>query len=122
MEVNVGDYVRYKYSSKNNGLCDCVGIGKIIRISEYNTYHLDTLKPDNLFISEDFIIDKPQKNPIYLIKVKDYIDGHEVYKVTPSCIFTRGGINYHKKDSSIRSIVTKEQFSSMEYKLEDSNE
>ena len=85
------------------------------------------------------IIGEPSFNPIDLIEVGDYVNGYYVSKIWKSGEITHyvdkkpirrkekqitiqapsygGIIHLHNKD--IKSIVTKEQFSNMEYRLGD---
>ena len=127
MEIKVGGYVRTK-----------LGIAKLIETrlerkeKEYyfdkpvSTYesHFEFDYINELF-EEDLenIIEKSSPNIIDLIEVGDYVNGHKV-------IYTIGDINkkiyveyvnmselLEIKLEQIASIVTKEQFKEMEYRL-----
>lgn len=126
MEVN--DYVRNKY-----------GIAKIIDIK--NTNGIDVLvfdkdicflvnketgeiKDDKLFnqlaIIEGVDINKIKSSPniIDLIQSGDYVNGKSICKnACGDLIFTDTGVDLEEKN--IKSIVTKEQFKSMEYRIGD---
>jgi hypothetical protein len=61
---------------------------------------------------------KSSHNIIDLIEVGDYVNGHEVdYKFEYSLRFQSGQDYWYMKNEDIKSIVTKEQFSSMKYRL-----
>lgn len=68
-------------------------------------------------------IKKASHNIIDLIEVGDYVNGREVIDIFYNendeviGIDTRGSVDY--VESGIKSIVTKEQFESMEYRLGD---
>ena len=52
-----------------------------------------------------------------LIEVGDYVNGKYVYKITAGCIYFKGYAHENKSILWIQSIVTKEQFKSIEYKV-----
>ena len=123
-EIKVGEYVRTKK-----------GIRKIIKIDEDNNYYIDKTYVNDFrqaidCITENCIIGKPSKHIINLIEVGDYINGQLVEKIHKK---EKDKIYYEflqNEDGSyevmemceiknIKSIVTKEQFESMEYRLED---
>ena len=130
MELEVGMYVRTKITDN----CNCVYIRKITEI--------DTGKAllNQICIDEDIIdgwgderiwidvedISKASHNIIDLIEVGDYVNGYlvnEVYNPTGNEVFRieieRDTLKGHiiSDNSQIKSIVTKEQFLSMEYKV-----
>lgn len=138
MKLEVGMYVRTKD-----------GIGKIDETRVFiDTFeiHLDSNKgrihnvTDNTYWNtSDDIIGKPSKNPIDLIEVGDYVNGYYVSKIWKIGEITHyvdekpiqrkeiqitiqapsyGGI-IHLHNEDIKSIVTHEQFSAMEYGLGD---
>lgn len=107
-EIKVGDYVRFSD-------------GKIFKVpdeSEANYY--------NYIIRDEIsVINKPKivkysSNIIDLIEESDYVNGKYVYSVG-TAIGNLPIINYtdgtFTPSNMIKSIVTKEQFSSIEYKL-----
>ena len=121
--MKVGDYVRTKegYISRvDNIVDDFIWFDNTIYKSYSDSY--DTLNENNI---NDYIV-KSSPNIIDLIEVGDYVNGLKVEGVNNGI---KGfGTIIFSKDSSIMedyiySIVTKEQFESMEYKRgEDSNE
>ena len=121
--MKVGDYVRTK-----NG-----EIGKLVNVEIY--YVLGKNDKDKFscvlfnnnyvpcIVSNDFIIKKGQL--IDLIEVGDYVDGLKVIDIVEhlhghkDIIMTNGKFQWatSNDDYDIKSIVTKEQFESMEYKI-----
>ena len=103
-EIKVGEYIRTKS-------------GTIIKVTKTNIvgkyYYLD--------IKENRKIVKHSSNIIDLIEVGDYVNGNEVEHID-NCLY--GGekviiteLNKTYYDNQINSIVTKEKFASMEYKI-----
>ena len=118
--MKVGDYVR----TKNGLIRKIVEIDKLIYIDK--DYISDEPEYHNSLIEEDVIKSSP--NLIDLIEVGDYVNGKKVidkqYHYTDEdsrdigewCIFYENvALGDYQYD--IKSIVTKEQFSSMEYKV-----
>ena len=114
--MKIGDYVRTKD-------------GIILKIKDIE----DIYTTDNIYISmaiydneghfvNEVEIIKSSSNIIDLIEVGDYVNGREVidvYKMlgeTHYCFKNEYGRHYDKT-YKIKSIVTKEQFESMEYKV-----
>lgn len=120
METEVGEYVRL---ARNQG------INRIIEIED-KRYILDTDIADefgdNTCVLEEYqlkdeVLDH-NKNIIYLVEVGDYVNGKEVIEVREQegKIYLMTGYvpqSYIKED--IKSIVTHEQFESIEYKVEE---
>lgn len=120
--MKVGDYVRTKK-----------GIAKIIdRINDPTNYydkfwvcdrHLE-LNDDTEYIHEQDIIGEPKGRIIDLIEVGDYVNGTIVTKVVLDeieCKYIELDYTYNKigiREKDIKSIVTKEQFKSIEYEVE----
>ena len=117
--MKIGDYVRTK-----NGY-----IGKIYNINEFREpsmmYAIDISKADDfIFMSEkDF---KSRPNIIDLIEVGDYVNGYKVsFKDKDIEPFVQcdypvqyGTTNHYRfNERAIYSIVTKERFEIMEYKV-----
>lgn len=129
MKLKVGMYVRTKsfkgFPSK---------IGKITKI-EYNaginneTYiALDNDEEKCRRWTEDWLIGEPSFNLVDLIEVGDYVNGYkvsaiynpngdEIVNITLIMEYGYETINTYIDDYSINSIVTKEQFESMSYKV-----
>ena len=122
MKLEVGMYVRTK-----NGY-----IRKIDRIwndTDFNVdkiYYNDNIYEDTLgcVLNED-IKGKPTFNVIDLIEEGDYVNGYAVYEILEYEDNTRAivvgddnkSIIWEESSQYIKSIVTKEQFESMSYKI-----
>lgn len=114
MEIKVNDYVRTKK-----------GIKKIYKIDSNKTKwkYLFKLKEqdgdgciDLGYLCAEDIIGEPKEKIIDLIEVGDYVNKHRVSNVFDEYITTEDDqITIDKKN--IKSIVTKEQFEQMEYKV-----
>ena len=116
MQLEVGMYVRYK---------NFVNISNIAKITKIEISDNDCYENYYHFDNEDgtlegFII-KTSHNPINLIEVGDYVNGLEVVAISKF----KDGSRYIEfdegrficKNYQIESIVTKEQFESMSYKI-----
>lgn len=126
MKLEVGMYVRTKsfkgFPSK---------IGKITKI-EYNaginneTYiALDNDEEKCRRWTEDWLIGKPSFNPVDLIEVGDYVNGMyiaEIKSLKNNTMICMVDSDYECTttilNEDIKSIVTKERFESMSYKVE----
>ena len=117
MEIEVGDYVRDKDGE----------IHKIIEINNPNDELWTYYKFENNMGNYKETIIKHSKNIIDLIEVGDYVNGYKVIGVTldpaPSgkCVdidCDKPSYESYLFEEQIYSIVTKEQFASMEYKVE----
>ena len=119
--MRVGDYVRTKH----------YGITKVLKIYNNTTTNylsaeldkIDSFGRLGVSVSNDEII-KTSPNIIDLIEVGDYVNGSYIYSIVeenkntgqPRVLFTEeDGV---LGSGEIKSIVTKEQFESMEYKVE----
>ncbi len=121
--MKVGDYVR---------LDRCQGINKIDEEDEIGTFYLEDVIGDE-WGDETFRLDtndviKSSPNIIDLIEVGDYVNGYLVKDIDYAFddvvmnnknarIVPYIDCNKDKYIDDIKSIVTKEQFSQMEYKL-----
>lgn len=115
--MKVGDYVR-----TNKGI-----IGKIKAIDNQTELEDLYLVKRRWYYKEDIIKSSP--NIIDLIEVGDYVNGRKVYQVgynfqddlvLKMSVNKDGTINNYEDfiyEKDIKSIVTKEQFESMEYKV-----
>ena len=120
MELEVGQFVRIK--NKDGWCC----IGKLYNINDFREpsmkYCIDIQRDDFIFVPEDMIV-KASNNIIDLIEVGDYVNGYLVEDVGNTFLNIATGSNYFQKptifENDIKSIVTKEQFSAMEYRLGD---
>jgi len=117
--MKVGDYVRTKK-----------GIAKIIdRINDPTNYYDKfwvcdrylELNDDTEYIHEQDIIGEPKGKIIELIEVGDYVNGYLVIEKDINnelrYIDLKDRNMKYVKYLDIKSIVTKEQFSCMEYKI-----
>lgn len=112
--MKVGDYVRYKYEN-------CIYIGKIKFISEVMGFE-ETLQLDIDTCMEEILkenIIKSSPNIIDLIEVGDYVNGVMVTEIKDGKPFKEDYNDpyYSYYFDDIYSIVTKEQFSQMEYRI-----
>lgn len=109
--MKVGDYIRFGYHT-------------LVLIEKVNKIEYEEKENKNYYITEnDFCADKEHiikssSNIIDLIEVGDYVNGYRV-----SCISELTKNIYTDdtkivfKEENIKSIVTKEMFSQMEYKI-----
>ena len=108
--MKVGEYVRTK-----DGIIDKV-------ITEYNgkcaspTCNCKHVSCEKNYYDEDKII-KSSSNIIDLIHVGDYVNGCIVINKKDDTIQIQLIIPFNLKEKDIKSIVTKEQFSQMEYRI-----
>ena len=121
MEIKVGEYVRL---TRNQG------IRKIEEIDDdgywLDNYIADEFGDSTIFLYKDEIdknIVKHSNNIIDLIECGDYVNGHkvvnEIWGEDDNELYfeIEGGFNKAKYigEKDIKSILTKEQFSSLEY-------
>ena len=109
--MNIGDYVRYQKYYKNN----MIKIAKIDEIYEPDEHCKNTIYSldDGDCIDDKHII-KHSPNIIDLIEVGDLVNGEKV--------FNPNGLRWLYKNTGdevkeIKSILTREQFKAMEYKV-----
>ena len=130
--MNVGDYVRYKKTVYHNQGVDNIRISKIKHISDTD-YNMKFIFFENGNGEYEENIIKSSPNIIDLIEVGDYVNskrvewiGYDLYKENKDKTLTGIGekrilFNEFTKDSvrknGIKTIVTREQFSQMEYKV-----
>lgn len=115
MEIEVGEYVRTRAGH----------FYKITRIDENGLIYWNKIQCGWSMEQLKNIVAKHSKNIIDLVEVGDYVNGkliHKIDKGTNYCYLYYGNcktfVNYQ-----IKSIVTHEQFASIEYKVEeDKNE
>lgn len=113
--MEIGNYVRTKWGY----------ICKIININEFREPNMKygveaSYLKDIVFIGDEEII-KSSSNIKKLIQVGDYVNGWKVTQITNSYVEICCGRDSDEfiKPEDIKSIVTKEQFNSMEYKIGD---
>ena len=121
MMINVGDYVRtkngliFKITGGNTDNWDFDISFGLLEIFEENWLELYRYNDNGSFFNDKNII-KSSPNIIDLIEVGDYVNGRLVeWKSEDFVAFGRLDYVY---EEDIKSIVTKEQFKSMEYKIE----
>lgn len=114
MELEVGIYVRTKWGY----ICKIININDFREPSMKYGVEASYLK-DIMFIGDDDIL-KASHNIIDLIEEGDYVNGCRVHKIS-NCITiildNEENISW-VNPSDIKSIVTKEQFESMKYKID----
>lgn len=105
-KIEIGEYVR-----TSNGI-----IFEVVKIKHNKVYKTYINKDSFSYcLKED--IEKHSKNIIDLIEVGDYVNKECVTKITKNYI-TIGRITYGIRElKGIKSIVTHEQFESIEYKI-----
>ncbi|MBR5227493.1 MAG: hypothetical protein IKV94_02535 [Clostridia bacterium] len=117
MEIKVGDYVR----TKNKGIKKILDIGEYLGMTQY------LINENGDYIIDNSII-KSSPNIIDLIEEDDYVNGFKVSFVDEEPVMGKfvqcdyavqyGSTNHYKfYEKDIKSIVTKQQFSQMEYKI-----
>lgn len=117
--MKIGDYVRTRWGY----ICKIININEFREPSMRYSVEASYLK-DIVFIGDEEII-KSSPNIIDLIEVGDYVNGCKVTTgnqgVGSIYIAEIDGLGLKKKlyEKDIKSIVTKEQFSCMEYKIGD---
>ena len=118
MKLEVGMYVRTKWGY----ICKIININDFREPSMKYGVEASYLK-DIMFIGDDDI-SKASHNIIDLIEVGDYINGHKVLNVEQYQIEVESSAIENEtweeiEFYEIKSILTKEQFESMEYRLGD---
>ncbi len=135
--MKIGEYVRTKYGIakiidilESNFINLKTGVHYIDLEYKLDKYIIPNYEENiNLCSKEDII--KCEEEPIDLIEIGDYVNGKEITFIRPAdiCgdekldyqhIYYRG-IDYRELEEiyrdKIKSIVTKEQFTSMEYRI-----
>lgn len=120
MKLEIGQFARLK-----SGYSDELGIGKIDFVANCGAATIDFKNKKLGVFTEDII--KSSYNIIDLIEVGDYVNGYKVYsggKKHFDYILTWDDVeSYYMRiplfSVDIKSIVTKEQFEQMVYKVGD---
>lgn len=109
-EIEVGEYIRLNY-------------GKIDKVKNTDYYMKQYIECEKGLYPRENIV-KHSKNVIDLIQVEDYVNGKLISNVdkvnNKNFIEWEDGEMYSteiKNDNFIKSIVTKQQFESIEYKI-----
>ena len=142
MELREGMYVRTE-----KGIAKYLGLGKDVltnnegnHFKHYANQHLfdndifevghdwgDTLSAEEFKNIDKHIEKEPSYNPIDLIELGDYVNGQPIGEITSSgdykavcinCFYKNQRRKLYLESKDIKSIVTKEQFESMSYKVE----
>lgn len=123
-EIEVGEYVRINKSSR------FLGIGKVLKIVSNTIYVKMYLSLPISFSYEEIKGYKHSKYPIDLIEVGDYVNGYRVVDIMEDMetgeIHLEMTSDYTNEiigdctiyNDDIKSILTHEQFESIEYKVE----
>ena len=120
--MKVGDYVRTRWGciAKFEGIHE--------KFYEFDSIIMDESSAvrEELFVD---IVEKSSPNIIDLIEVGDYVNGHRIEEISINKYDVK--VLYYEIPSDygyeemlakqIKSIITKEQFESMEYKVGDDN-
>lgn len=129
MELKEGMYVRTKY----NDFCNMVAIRKIDEIDDDGSFWIDDYIIDTFGDEQDKLheedIEFTSEDIVNVIKPGDYVNGYLVTTVSKDAygetivfvgqrLIEEAGYyrSYYSKD--IKTIVTKEQFENMAYKIE----
>ena len=116
-EIKVGELVR----TRNKGIQKIAYLRPNATVNKYAyfiEYDDDGDRLNGILKTTDIV--KHSKNIIDLIEVGDYVNGHLVLKVEEDGFLLVDDKGYtHLAPINIKSIVTKEQFASMEYKIKE---
>lgn len=114
MEIKVNDYVR----TKSGYICKIININDFRELSMKYGVEASYLK-DVMFIGDEDII-KSSPRIKDLIQVGDYVNGWRVTQITNTYVEICWGRDSDEfiKPENIKSILTKEQFEQMEYKID----
>ena len=120
MKIEVGEYIRTKQGD----------ISKVRYVDEENIFLEDSVwskndlyEKTNVLYFDDEEITKHSKNIIDLIEVGDYVNGHLVIDVdnintgAMREVYCEDDKDFGIWNENIETIVTKGQFSNMEYRL-----
>lgn len=119
MKLEIGQFARLK-----SGYSDELGIGKIDFVANCGVATID-FKNKKLGVFTENII-KASYNIIDLIEVGDYVNGFEVLRIdkecdlypkTLKCQYPNNTDYFDIFNEDIKSIVTKEQFEQMAYRV-----
>ena len=118
MDIQVGEYIRTPYFN----------IEKVERIDKAEKpIYANTVITNNTFYTMNWLLNnnvKHSKNIIDLIEVGDYVNGYKILEIYEPLApddekILDIGYGMAIFVENIKSIVTKESFKSMEYKLEE---
>lgn len=119
--MKIGDYVK----TKSGYICKIININDFREPSMKYGVEVSSIS-DVVFMGDEDII-KSSPNIIDLIEVGDYVNGYRVIEATPNDKRKKQqitiGVDYQEygedylENKDIKSVITKGQFESMEYKL-----
>ena len=112
MKLEVGMYVRTK-----DGISKCIKVTPIRENSFMYEFDREVYEDIYFLTYSELEKYKSSSNIIDLIEVGDYVNGFPIIHKENDIL--KCGLLVQFKENEIRSIVTKEQFSSMEYRLGD---
>lgn len=115
MEIEIGEYVR----TKKGEIAKIIDIVKPINA---NILLFDVNLKEIWLNEVGLNINKHSKDITNLIEKDDYVNGYKVIEVTNHTFTTleHGGNKVHHKECvTIKSVVTKEAYKNIEYRLED---
>ena len=118
MELKEGMFVRIKNEAGYSA------IGKIENINDYREpnmkYCIDIQADDFVFIPEDMIVKANEELPALLDR-GDFLDTHCIVEIKNRTFFLNDGwfISFDDVEDLVYSIVTKEQFESIGYKVDE---
>ena len=109
--MKVGDYVR----TLDGYIDKTTDIRLQTKYTKYNTLYFENKIGEKLFTDEELKEMKSSSNIIDLIEIGDYVNGYEVTSKDQFLGF--GNHDWYMTNDEIKSIVTHEQFSQMEYRI-----
>ena len=112
MKLEVGMYVRTK-----DGISKCIKVTPIRENSFMYEFDREVYEDVYFLTYSELEKYKSSSNIIDLIEVGDYVNGFPIIHKENDIL--KCGLLVQFKENEIKSIVTKEQFSSMEYRLGD---
>lgn len=121
LKIKVKEYIRTR-----NGIARIKRINRFYEETELGEKESNIIETDKgLYANEDIM--QHSKNIIDLIEVGDYVNGYKVTKKESTLLVTEiQGIDgtiyqtpFSQYGDDIESIVTKEQFKSVEYKIKE---
>lgn len=115
-EIKVGEYIR----TKDGIIAKVTYVDCMMIDCDRNVFDLEHLAMMEIPTEyKEEYIKKHSSNIIDLIEVGDYVNGYLIYSIEK---FKDGSISFNDEPTNfcgIKSIVTKEQFANLEYRLED---
>ena len=112
-KLEVGMYVRFNWKKQQIPIL----IGKITEVhyDEDEKYYF-YLTDNGLVIGEDNFVKEPSNNIIDILEEGDYVNSFPVIHKENDIL--KCGLLVQFKENEIKSILTKEQFESLEYKVD----